>query len=225
METSLHRGLKDHYGLGRGGRCEVAVAGYRIDAVDEEGTLIEVQSGSLGALKSKLRKLLPDHRVCVVKPVVVRRKLVRRDRVDGPERSIRQSPKRGALVDVFDDLVGVASFLPDKNLSVELLGVSIEEVRVTRRRRPGYRVVDRRLDCILETLRLNEPDDLWELLPAGLSDSEPFTTRDLARKLDRPLPFAQRVAYCLRLSGAVRPIGKVGNSHLYKAETSLIHSL
>ena len=127
-------------------------------------------------------------------------------------------------MDVFDDLVGVAAFLADQNLSLDLLGVSIEEIRVTRRRRPGYRVVDRRLDHILETQRIDAPDDLWNLLPAGLPDSEPFTTRDLARKLDRPLPFAQRVAYCLRVSGAVDPVGKIGNSHLYKAKVSLIHS-
>jgi hypothetical protein len=150
----------------------------------------------------------------------VRRKIVRRDRVDGLERSSRLSPKRGALVDVFDDLVGVASLLSDKNLSVELLAVSVEEVRATRRRRPGYWVVDRRLADVLETFRLDEPGDLWGLLPAGLADSEPFTTRDLARKMDVPLPFAQRIAYCLRLSGAAWTVGKVGNSHLYKAGTS-----
>jgi len=220
METSLHRGLKTLYGPGRGGRCEVAVAGYRIDAVDGVGTLVEVQSGPLGALKPKLRTLLPDHRVCVVKPVVVRRKIVRLDRVDGPARSTRLSPKRGALIDVFDDLVGVAALLADRNLSVELLAVAVEEVRVTQRRRPGYWVVDRRLEGILETLRLDEPDDLWGLLPAGLAESEPFTTLDLARKMDVPLPFAQKVAYCLRLSGAARTVGKVGNCHLYKAGTS-----
>jgi hypothetical protein len=220
METSLHRGLKDLYGPGRGGRCEVTMGGYRIDAVDGGGTLVEVQSGPLGALKPKLRTLLPDHRVCVVKPIVVRRKIIRHDRVDGPRRSSRMSPKRGALVDVFDDLVGVASLLGDRNLSVELLAVEVEEVRVARRRRPGYSVVDRRLEGILETLRLDEPDDLWGLLPAGLADSGPFTTRDLARKMDVPLPFAQRVAYCLRLSGAARTVGKVGNCHLYKAGTS-----
>jgi hypothetical protein len=224
METSLHQDLKLRYGLDRGGLCEVAVAGFRIDAVDGDGTLVEVQSGPLGALKSKLRALLPGHRVRIVKPVVVCRKIIRRDRADGPERSGRRSPKRGALVDVFDDLVGVAAFLTDRNLSVELLAVSIEEVRAIRRRRPGYLVVDRRLDQVLETRRIDAPDDLWSLLPAGLPDSEPFTTRDLARMLDRPLPFAQRVAYCLRLSGAVHPVGKLGNSHLYKADVSLIHS-
>jgi hypothetical protein len=223
METTLHRELKDDYGPNRGGRCEVAVAGFRIDAVDGDGTLIEVQSGSLGALRPKLGRLLPEHRVCVVKPVVMRKRILRRDRVGGPDRTIRWSPSRGALVDVFDDLVGLAALLPHRNLSVDLLGVSIDEVRATRRRRPGYFVVDRKLERILETRRLDEPADLWDLLPIGLADSEPFTTRDLASKLGKPLPFAQRVAYCLRLSGAARVVGKVGNSQLYKAATSAVH--
>ncbi len=222
METSLHRELKDYYVSIQGGRCEVAVSGYRIDAVNDDGVLIEVQTGPLGALKPKLRALLPEHRIRVVKPVVLRRRIIRRDRPGGPDLSSRKSPLRGALSDVFDDLVGLAALFPDGNLSIDLLGVAVAETRTPRRRRPGYRVVDRRLDAILETMRLSQPGDLWELLPPGMAESEPFTTRDLARKLDAPLAFAQRVAYCLRLSGAVESIGKRGNSRLYQPREALI---
>lgn len=216
METSLHRELKEHYVERQGGSAEVLVAGYRIDAVGDDGELIEVQTGALGALKRKLKDLLPDHRARVVKPIVLRRRIVRRNRPNGPDLSGRWSPFRGALVHVFDDLVGLAALFPDENLSIDLLGVSIEEIRTPRRRRPGYRVVDRRLIEIVETMRLTQPSDLWELLPPGMAESEPFTTRDLARKLDGSLAFAQRVAYCLRLSGAVESIGKRGHSRLYQ---------
>jgi len=34
METSLHRALKVQYGSGSGGRSEVTLKGFRIDAVD-----------------------------------------------------------------------------------------------------------------------------------------------------------------------------------------------
>ncbi len=222
METSLHRELKEYYVSIQGGRCEVAVAGYRIDAVDGDGVLIEVQTGPLGALKPKLRALLPDHRVRVVKPVVLRRRIIRRDRPGGPDLSSRKSPLRGALINVFDDLVGLAALFPDENLSIDLLGVAVAETRTPRRRRPGHRVVDRRLDAILETIRLSQPGDLWDLLPPRMAESDPFTTRDLARELDAPLAFAQRVAYCLRLSGAVESIGKRGNSRLYQAREALV---
>ena len=39
METSLHRELKERFGPGTGGRQEVALAGYRIDAVGGDVTL------------------------------------------------------------------------------------------------------------------------------------------------------------------------------------------
>jgi len=217
MESSLHRQLKEHYGTLRGGRCEVAVGGFRIDAVDEDGVLTEIQSGGLGSLKPKLRSLLPHHRIRVVRPIVLRRTIVRRERADGPDLSRRRSPHRGSLAEAFDDLVGLASLIPDPNLIVEFAGVAVDEIRLSRRRKPGYLVVDRRLNEVLESTAICEPADLWQLLPIGISRAEPFTTDDLARKLGKPRFFAQRVAYCLRVAGAALPVGKRGNTVIYRA--------
>ena len=157
METSLHRALKDQYGSGSGGRSEVTLTGFRIDAVDGAGLLVEIQSGPLGPLRAKLGRLLPEHRVRVVKPVVLERRVVTRARTDGPNLSARRSPKRGAVVDLFEDLVGLARILPDPNLDIEVLPVSIDEIRVSRRRRPGYRIVDRRLVEVLGKLSIERP--------------------------------------------------------------------
>jgi hypothetical protein len=213
METSLHRALKERYGEAAGGRVEVALGGYRIDAVDADGALVEVQSGPLGPLRDKLRRLLPAYRVRVVKPVVLRRRLIRRAQRDGDDLPARLSPKRGALADVFDDLVGLATLFPHPNLGVDVLAVEIDELRLDRRRRPGYTVLDRRLGAVIASVPLRDPRDLWSLLPDGLAD--PFTTADLAEHLRRPLAFAQRVAYCLRLAGAAEAVGKRGNRHVY----------
>jgi hypothetical protein len=215
METSLHRSLKERYANGGDGRAEVPVRGYRIDAIDDTGRLVEVQSGSLAPLRGKLSRLLPDHRVRIVKPVVLRRRLVRRLRPDGPDLSARSSPKRGAIHDVFDDLIGVVRVFPHANLDIEILGVTIDEVRMPRRRRPGYTVADRRLGAICSSAMLARADDLWTLLPEDCDGREPFTTFDLAERLGRPAWFAQRVAYCLRLTGAARVVGKVGNRLVY----------
>jgi hypothetical protein len=213
VETSLHRQLKERYGPEMGGSAEVAVCGFRVDAVSAEGTLTEVQSASLGPLKGKLLRLLPDHRVRVVKPVVLARRIVRRTRRDGADVSARLSPKRGSLVDVFDDLIGLARIFPHPNLSVDVLAVEIDEVRIPRRRWPGHAVVDRRLRHIAATVTLRQASDLWSLLPEVRAGS--FTTLDLAERLERPIAFAQRVAYCLRLAGAVETLGKVGNRWIY----------
>ena len=215
METSLHRALKQRYASAVGGRSEVVLEGFRIDAVDDSGLLVEVQSGPLGPLKAKLLRLLPNHRVRVVKPVVLEKRVVRRSRAAGPDLSARRSPKRGSPVDVFEDLVGLAHIFPNPNLALELLAVSIDEIRIARRRWPGYKVVDRCLTGSLGKSVLERAADLWCLLPADQDWAEPFTTADIARRIDRPLWFAQRVAYCLRLSGASLAIGKKGNHRIY----------
>jgi hypothetical protein len=215
METSLHRSLKERYATGEGSGLEVGVHGYRIDAVDESGRLIEVQSAALGPLRGKLRTLLPSYCVRVVKPVVLRRTVVHRKRRDGPDLSARLSPKRGSLLDVFDDLIGLVRVFPHANLEIDVLGVTIDEVRIARRRRPGYAVLDRRLGEIQASVRLSRAEDLWALLPSIPSDTEPFTTKELAARLERSLAFSQRVAYCLRLTGAARVVGKSGNHLIY----------
>ena len=43
--------------------------------------------------------------------------------------------------------------------------------------------------------------------------------------LDRPLSFAQRVAYCLRLTGAARVVGKQGNRLIYIRESENLYGL
>jgi hypothetical protein len=223
METSLHRTLKERYAAEGSGRPEIVVDGFRVDAVDQAGRLIEVQSGAMGPLRGKLRRLLPHHRIRIVKPVVLKRRIICKSRANGPVVSARQSPKRGKLYDVFDDLIGVVRVFPDANLEIEVLGVTIEEVRVPRRRWPGYKVVDRCLGEIHETITVVAASDLWTLVPPGCDGRDPFTTLELAQTLERPLAFAQRVAYCLRLTGAVRVVGKQGNRLVYIRESENLY--
>lgn len=217
METTLHRQLKEQYGRDRGGRLEVTLAGSgaRIDAVADDGELIEIQAAALGALRGKLRRLLDGgHRIRVVKPWVARRRIIRRARPDGPDLSARLSPRRGDRVDCFDELIGLARVFPHPGLTIELLAVEIDEVRVPRRRRPGYAVVDRSLRACADAYPLRAAADLWGLLPQGLPT--PFTTLDLAEQLGRSVWFAQRVAYCLRMAGAAAPVAKTGNRIVYE---------
>jgi len=213
VETSLHRQLKERYGPIAGGRLEVVRDGFRIDAVAADGDLVEVQSGPLSPLRTKLVRLLPENRVRVIKPVVLTRRLIRRARPDGADLSSRMSPRRGALTDVFDDLVGLAPLFPHPHLQVDVLAVAIDELRVVRGRRPGYTVLDRRLQAVLSSVSLRQGHDLLSLLPEGLPNS--FTTHDLAAYLNRPLAFAQRVAYCLRSAAAAAVVGKQGNRRIY----------
>lgn len=214
METTLHRALKARYGPEAGGRQEVVLHGFRIDAVDPDGSLVEIQSGPLGPLRGKLSRLLAEHRIRVVKPVVVSKRVVRRAHRDAPDLSARMSPKRGSSLDVFEDLIGVIALFPHPHLRIDVMEVAIDEVRVSRRRWPGFAVADRRLREVGAVTHLVEPRDLWRLIPSRMPDR--FTTADLARGLGRSMPFAQKVAYCLREAGASQITGKEGNRLVYK---------
>ncbi|HZN36056.1 MAG TPA: hypothetical protein VFB80_19635, partial [Pirellulaceae bacterium] len=96
METTLHRQLKALY-AGPEARVEERLEGFRIDAV-RSGQLVEIQHGSLGAIRDKIARLLKSHAVLVVKPLVVRKTLVKLSKRGGRELSRRQSPKQGSLL-------------------------------------------------------------------------------------------------------------------------------
>jgi hypothetical protein len=218
METSLHRQLKAHY-AGAVGLQEVVCEGYRIDAV-RNGELVEIQHGSLAAIRDKVRRLLRRHRVHVVKPIVATKTLVKLDAPGGAEISRRRSPKRGVLLDLFEELVYFTRVFPHERLVLEAVLVDVEELRYPgsgrrRRRRPGrdFQIDDRRLVRIVAAHTLATCDDLLALLPRRLPAH--FHTGDLAERLKAPRWTAQRMAYCLRETGAVQVVGKKGNAMLY----------
>ena len=218
METSLHRDLKTLY-AGRDAQFEVSLGGYRID-VTSEGRLVEIQHGSLAAIRDKVRTLLKDHTVVVVKPIVVDKVLVRRECKDGLVTSRRKSPKRGTLFDLFDDLVHFTRVFPHQRLTLDVPLVEVEEWRYPghgRRRRwrlNDYQVEDQKLVAVHATYRFQTAADLARLVGNGLP--QPFHTGHLAQLLQVQRWIAQRIAYCFRQTGAVREVGKQGNARLYE---------
>jgi hypothetical protein len=218
METSLHRSLKELY-LTPGSRMEAAVRGYRADVLRTD-LVVEIQASPLGAISRKIAELVEHHRVLVVKPIAHRKTLLRKSDPKGDWDVRRLSPKRGQLVDVFDDLVRFTRVFPHPNLAIEVVLVDEEELRIPKRRhrfrRPDFRVHDRRLTALIARHRLATAHDLVALLPAGLPGS--FTTDVLAKQLERPTWFARRVAYTLRHCGAARMTGKQGNRLIYALE-------
>lgn len=220
METSLHRQLKLAYA-----RCEadteVTVASFRIDAISQSGELIEIQHASLGALKRKVRQLLDhntQHRIRIVKPIVARKWIVTKASVRGKPLRRRLSPKRGIPSDIFADLVYFAGVFPHPRLTLEILLIDAEEIRLPkakhRFRRKSYVTLEQSLLAITQRYELRQAWDLWSLLPVVALPAS-FDTAELARQIDRPRWFAQKVAYCMRSCNAITPIGKQGNSQLY----------
>ena len=61
METSLHRQLKQQYACDTATQ-EVKVGAFRIDVVNPD-CLVEIQHGSLAAIRDKTARLLADQRL------------------------------------------------------------------------------------------------------------------------------------------------------------------
>jgi hypothetical protein len=105
-------------------------------------------------------------------------------------------------------------------LAIEAVLVDIEEWRYPghgrrwRRRANDHQVEDQRLVAVHESHRVHTAADLWTLLPVELPKT--FHTGHLAERLGISRWTAQRIAYCLRYSGAAEQVGKQGNASLYR---------
>lgn len=218
METSLHQQLKAHY-AGEEGEMEVRLGAYRIDVVRDD-LLIEIQHGGLAAIRDKVQTLCKSHKLLVVKPIVAVKTLVKCSRKGGRVVSRRKSPKRGKVLDLFDELVHFTRAFPHKRLTLETPLVEVEEWRYPghgrrrRWRRTDHVIEDQKLVEISEVHRFHRRGDLLTLLPSDLP--QPFDTAQLAEGLGVKRHIAQRIAYCLREMGAAKACGKRGNAILYQ---------
>lgn len=218
METTLHQQLKSLYAPGSA-QTEVRLGSYRIDVVDREH-LIEIQHASLAAIRSKIQALVQRHRVKVVKPVVERKYLVSLNRKNGRVQRRRLSPKRGMLLEIFDELTHFVPVYPHPNLILEVPILDIEEYRYPghgrrrRWRRDDYVVQDRKLLAWKETHEFRSGSDLRRLVDQRLAT--PFDTASLSAALQIHRSFAQRIAYCLVNTRAANRTGKRGNAWLYE---------
>jgi hypothetical protein len=221
METSLHRQLKALYaGEGRTDVSQETRLGcFRIDVVRGK-ELVEIQHGSLAAIRTKVSQLLNTHRVLVVKPLVVRKTLIQCEEKNGPEISRRLSPKRGSVLSLFDELIYFCRVFPHRRLTLETPLVEIEEWRYPghgrrrRWRRNDFQVADQKLVRLCGIEQFHTSADLLKLLPRNLPRS--FHTGHLAEGLGVQRWMAQRIAYCLRHMRAVQEVGKAGNARLYE---------
>jgi hypothetical protein len=218
MEFTLHRQLKELY-ASRPDQIEVRVGRFRIDVMTDN-ELIEIQHGSLSAIRTKVKQLLKDFSVVVVKPIIVRKTLIKLDRRGGEAAGKRMSPKTGRLLDLFHELTYFTQVFPANNLRLEVPLIDVEEWRFPGcgrrrwKRQNDYVVQDQKLIAVRQIHRFRTGGDLWDLVPGDLPC--PFHTRDLADLAESPRQLAQRIVYCLRNMGAARTVGKQGNAILYE---------
>ena len=210
QEKSLHAALKEWYAA-PGDRAEQPVDGYVADLVRGE-ELIEIQTRNFSAIKRKLATLLEHHPVRLMHPIPTLKWIVRLDRDGATVLSRRRSPKRGTLLDVFDELVSIPHLIAHPRFTLEVLLVEVEETRQQDGRgswrRRGWSIHDQILVGVESQHSFHSPADFAALLPATLPD--PFTSSDLADGLKLRRGQGQKIAYCLRHMEAIHIVGKQG---------------
>ena len=210
-ESSLHARLKALY-LEEGAASEVPVSGYVADVVLANGRVVEIQTGHLYSLKRKLAVLLAERPVRLVFPIAAEKHLAVYDAKGRNLLYRRRSPKRGTVLSLLDELVGIAGLLAHPRFEVEAVFTREEEVRRKDGsgswRRKGVARIDRLVLEVLERRLFRGPADYARLLP----DSCPprFEHRELAAAMDASLGQAYRLSYCLRAAGVLRVVGRDG---------------
>ena len=221
-ESHLHKTLKNLYAADSQGTVEQKVAGKICDIVAKDGSIIEIQTGSLSKLHGKLGLLLPHYKVKVVYPLVVRKTIETRKK-DGTLVSCRKSPKKQCLLDMFAELTAIFPYLLDKNFTLEVLEVSVVEHRIkedapvqlankSRRFKRDWYKEDKSLEKIHATHQFTCKKDYLELLPKELPET--FTIKEASNLLKgRNVP---RMLWVLRKMGLVEQVGKQGRSLVLK---------
>jgi len=214
-EKSLHYDIKKLY-EDNNSKVEYKIGNYIIDVIKEDG-LYEIQTKNFYAIGKKIKELIElDNKVVLVHPIAVEKRIITIS-VDGEVISERKSPKRGALVDIFDELVSIPYLLKEKSFNLEVLMTVQEEVRKSDGkgswRRKGVSIVDRRLIKVLDTHTFNCVEDFKKFLPKDLPLE--FTNKELAQKLNVPINKARKISYTLKNAGIIKECGKRGRELLY----------
>ena len=213
-EGLLHAQLKDWYRR-PGDEVEQPLQGFVIDLVRGD-TLIEIETSGLARVRRKLDVLLEAHRVRVVVPIALTRRIVRLSS-HGEVLTARRSPRHGRVEDVFARLVSLPALLAHERFELELLLTHQDELRRYEPgrawRRRGWVVAGRSLISVERTLRLTCPADAVRLLPL-LPDT--FDTAELAEAAGCTRQLAQQMTYCLRAMGVLDIDGRRGRAVLYR---------
>ena len=215
-EKPLHAGLKT-YLAGPGDQFEVEIGGYVVDLVKDD-LLVEIQTSNFSSIKNKLVNLTQRNRLKLVYPIAGEKWIVKLPEISGGKEKKRKSPKRGRMVDVFNDLVYIPHLITVENFMLEILLTYEEEVRryigKGRWRNQGWAVVERRLIGVIDRYEISNPNDLMRLIPSQLPQQ--FTTLELAETMDIPQRLAQKAAYCLRNIGTIKKVGNRDRRILYE---------
>jgi hypothetical protein len=216
-ESSLHRTLKFQY-TGEDGKTEEAAGDFVADGKRADGEYIEVQTGSFGPLKKKVKELALKNKVRIIHPIAQKKTI----EVYKPGKKSellyrRKSPAKGTLWNLFDALLYAPELPLIRGVSVEAVMVDIIEKRIKDGkgswRRKGISINDRILSSWNESVHFKKPADYLRFIP--FKKTEEFTTSSLSQRAAIDISTARKALYVLTKIKVVKRTGKKGNSWIY----------
>ena len=213
-ESSLHHSLKFSYSAA--GQTEVNIGGYVCDGQAETGELIEVQTGSFGPIKEKIKELSKNKKVRLIYPIIIKKYIELYD-TDGNLIRKKKSPKKGSIWDLFASLVYAPELCLLPKLTLELTLLDIVEKRINDGKgawRRKYITIKDKIPLVWhESIIIKEPKDYYLFIPFK---DESFTARDLSEKAGISRQLAQKCLYVLHKTGIIERTGKQKNAYKYK---------
>jgi hypothetical protein len=216
-ESSLHHSLKFRY-AGPGGKTEETAGSFVADGKRADGEYIEVQTGSFGTLKKKVKELALNNKVRIIHPIAQKKTIeVYKPGKKGVLLYRRKSPKKGTLWNLFDALLYAPELPLIRGVSVEAVMVDITEKRIKDGkgswRRKGISIKDRVLSSWHESVHFKKPADYLMFIP--FKKKEEFTTSLLSQHAAIDIWTARKALYVLTKMKVVKRTGKKGNSWIY----------
>lgn len=218
QEKTLHAILK-YYFEPDSTYHEIRHHGFVADIL-HDNDVIEVQTRGFNKLRRKLDAFLEAGEVRIVYPVAYEKYLEWIDQETGTISKKRKSPKRGTPYEVFYELYKIKQYLTNPRLSLSIVLVNIEEQRLlngwSEDKKRGSSRYERIPTALVDQIDINSVEDYKKLIPEGLA--EPFTTKTYKEATKLSIGQARTALHVLHYVGAVRKIGKQGNTILYERE-------
>lgn len=199
---------------------EIKLEGFICDATDSEyNEVFEIQTRDFSKLRKKLQHLLLSHPVTVIHPITVEKRLTVIYEESG-EASVRKSPKKAVLDDIFDELYRIRDYLPCPNLRILAAEIKVHETRVYKGlkgdRKPFQKPisVERVPTELVGITEINYPDSYLSKLPSSLPEC--FTSGDLARESNLARAKASFILKLLTELGFVTRVGRDKRGYIYE---------
>lgn len=216
QEKTIHEVIKDFYCYDHD--YQEQKRGRYIADIAIGDDIWEIQTRAFNKLRGKLDAFLKKYHVTVIYPVPVEKKVYWLNQETGAVTGGRRSPRKGSAYDVFWELYKIRPYLSNRNLSVHIFLMDMEEYKLlngwSRDRKRGASRYDRLPGRLRDIVRLENRRDYLYFLPEDLP--EEFTSLDLAKHAHIPRDTAQTCLLILRDLEIVELIGKKERSNLHR---------